>query len=288
MLLAICILVNALIGVIFKLFHKYGVQTLPAIVTNYAVCVLTSIVVTGRWTVNSSTLHEPYLLPALGLGVAFIIIFDVIARTVGSFGIVVASVFQKMSLVAPTVVAIVWFGESLTPLKGFGIALAIFSILMITGILQTGVKGEHSLRDWILPIITLVGSSVIDVSLLFVQAKGIANNADIGFVATLFASAGLVGLFLLVYSLLSGKSTYGKKELLGGIALGIPNFFSIYLLLLLLNDGWEGSVIFPINNVGILAVSALVSFLFFSEPPTRARVLGVLLSITAIFMIAYG
>ncbi len=288
MLLLLCIVINALIGVVFKLYNKYDVQTLPAIVVNYYVCVTTSMVVTGRATINVDTLGQPYLVYAMLLGLTFILVFDVVARTVGSFGIVVASVFQKMSLIAPTVVAIVWFSEGLTVIKGAGIIAALLSILLITEITKVGVKGSHSWRDWTLPILTLIGSSIIDVGLFLVQAKGIADGGDIGFVATLFGTAALMGTLLLTVKIIKGDNTIGIKEVIGGIVLGVPNFFSIYLLLLLLSKGWDGSAIFPINNVGILAMSAIFGFVLFKEKITAGKVLGVLVSIIAIGLIAYG
>lgn len=288
MLLLLCIVINALIGVVFKLFSKYEVQTLPAIVINYYVCVVTSMVVTGRATINSDTLGQPYLPYAMLLGLTFILVFDVVARTVGSFGIVVASVFQKMSLIAPTVVAIVWFNEGLTWIKGAGILAALLSIVLITEINKAGVKGHHTWTDWMLPILTLVGSSIIDVGLFLVQARGIADGGDIGFVATLFGTAALMGTLLLSYKMIKGRNSIGRKEVVGGILLGVPNFFSIYLLLLLLSQGWDGSAIFPINNVGILAMSAIFGFVLFKEKITSGKLLGVLVSIIAIGLIAYG
>lgn len=288
LLLILCIVVNALIGVVFKLFDTYKIHTLPAIVVNYYVCVLTSIAVTGSMTITSDTISEPYLPYAMGLGLCFILVFDVVARTVGSFGIVVASIFQKMSLIAPTIVAIVFFGEVLSWPKGVGILSAVASIFLITGIMTKGVKGQHTWGDWILPIITLIGSSVIDVSLFMIQRHAIADSADIGFIATLFGTAALTGTILLGYKVLRGQQKVALRDITGGVLLGVPNFFSIYLLLALLSDGWDGSQIFPINNVGILALSALIGFVFFKEALTKYRIAGVVLSILAIFMIANG
>ena len=53
---------------------------------------------------------------------------------------------------------------------------------------------------------------------------------------------------------------------MGGIALGIPNFGSIYFLVLALRSGgMESSTIFPVNNVAIVMISTFLGILLFRE-----------------------
>jgi multidrug transporter EmrE-like cation transporter len=290
-LLLLCVTVNAFIGVIFKMFDRYKVNVLPAVVVNYFVCVLTSMVLTQSFTVNTSTFSAPYFLPALVLGVLFVTIFVTVGHTYAKFGMVVTTIFHKLSLLAPTLVAVIFFGEHMGWMKAVGILLAISAILFITGIwekVDSADLPKFSLQAWILPIITFLGSCFIDTGLFLVEALNIAESGDIDFVATLFFCAGCIGSLFIMYKLSTGGMEWNTKDIIAGIGLGIPNFFSIYLLLLLLSNGWDGSVIFPINNVGILAFSAFIGFLFFKEKITLMRIGGVVLSIIAILMIANG
>ncbi|HMU04738.1 MAG TPA: EamA family transporter [Saprospiraceae bacterium] len=75
------------------------------------------------------------------------------------------------------------------------------------------------------------------------------------------------------------------KNLIGGIGLGIPNFFSIYLLLLSLQQGWGGSVVFPVNNVGVLVMAAFFGIVLFKERLVPLRIAGFILAILAIILI---
>lgn len=288
LLFAICILMNALIGVIFKIFDRYQVNLLPAIVVNYFVCVLTSMVATQSITVDASTPSQGYFIYALALGLLFVIIFNLYGRSVAGFGIAVSTIFQKMSLIAPTLVGILYFSEHLSLVKGGGIALAIAAILLITGFFHRKKQAAHDWKDWLIPIAVLAGSCVIDTGLLLIDKLGIAENGDVRFVATLFFCVGLAGLALLLPQLISGKQRIAWRDVWAGIGLGIPNFFSIYLIMLLLARGWEGSIVFPVLNVGILAVAAVFGYLLFSEKLTSEKLGGLALSILAIIMIAYG
>ena len=290
-LLLLCVAVNAFIGVIFKFFDRYKVNVLPAVVINYFVCVLTSMVLTQSFTVNQATFASSYFLPALILGVLFVSIFVTVGHTYAQFGIVVTTIFHKMSLLAPTLVAVLVFGERMGWMKAIGILLAISAILFMTGIWEKKEGSDlpkFSIKAWILPIVTLLGSCLIDTGLYLVEALQLAQSGDIRFVATLFFCAGCMGSIFILYKVSTSGIEWNTKDILAGIGLGIPNFFSIYLLLLLLSKGWDGSVVFPINNVGILAFSAFIGFIFFKEKITLLRIGGVVLSIIAILMIANG
>ena len=61
-----------------------------------------------------------------------------------------------------------------------------------------------------------------------------------------------------------------------------------YLLLLALQQGWEGSVVFPVNNVGVLVLAAFFGIVLFSEKLNRIKLAGFVLSLLAIFFITYS
>ncbi|MBK8886256.1 MAG: EamA family transporter [Saprospiraceae bacterium] len=126
---------------------------------------------------------------------------------------------------------------------------------------------------------------MIDASLYLIEKKNLAQNGDIGFVASLFLFAGINGLLILTIQLFSGKTKLAWKNIIGGIALGIPNFFSIYLLVLALQQGWGGSIVFPVNNVGILVVAAIFGLVFFKEKLTPYKLAGFALAILSIVLI---
>jgi drug/metabolite transporter (DMT)-like permease len=286
-ILVACIVLNALIGVIFKLFDKYQIDNLQAIVVNYFVCVLTAAVVVSGNPIPTDLTGQPWFWYALGLGSIFIIVFNLMALTVQNFGVVIATIFQKMSLLAPTLIAILFYGETSNFIKWTGILSSVAAIFLLSYQKkdQKGQESHHSGLIWMLPILTFLGSCLIDSALYLVEKQNLAQNGDIGFVASLFLSAAINGILILIIQVIRKKEILKFKNLVGGIGLGIPNFFSIYLLLLALQQGWGGSVVFPVNNVGVLVMAAFFGIVLFKERLVPLRIAGFILAILAIILI---
>ena len=105
--LALSVLSSTLIFVAFKLFDTYKVQTLYAIITNYVVaCLVGLFLYEGKVDVAQLTSTSWYWGP-IALGVLFITIFNLMARSTQVSGVSVTSVATKMSLVIPVVVGVV-------------------------------------------------------------------------------------------------------------------------------------------------------------------------------------
>ena len=244
----------------------------------------------GRPAVTLEVLNKDWLWAAVGIGLTFITTFILFANTVQKFGVVLGSIFQKMSLIAPALLAILLYGESAGWIKICGIALAILSIFVISG--KTSSKTEATNSDnkllWLFPIGTFIGSCMVDSGLFFVNQTGLASSLDIDFIATLFFFAGLCGILFISYDYLVKGTTYRRKELIAGFALGVPNFFSIYLLLMVLSNGMDGSVVFPINNVGILLATAILGLIFFGEKFNTRKLIGFSMAILSILLVANG
>lgn len=281
--LLICILANAVIGLIFNFFQKYKVDNLNAIVVNYFVCVITGSLVWGRPAVSVDMIELPWFPYALGLGALFIILFNTLALTVQKNGLTLSTIAQKMSLLSPVLIALLYYNDVLTIPKTLGIVLAILAIFVLNS-----KKGDSTFKigSPLLLLITFLGSCLIDGMLFVIHQEQIAENGDIGFVAGLFFSAGVIGLLFLIARMIQGKVNFSWKDLVGGITLGVPNFFSIYLIMVSLENFEDSSVVFPILNVGILAVAAILGYLVFSERFTRNKLIGLVLAMIAIGLLA--
>lgn len=275
------------------LFAKYKIRVLQAIVLNYFICILTASVMIGSPAVTLDVIEKPWSIAALLIGFCFIITFNLFARTVQKFGVIAASIFQKMSLIAPTLAAILYFGESYEIMKIIGIILAIASIFVISlsdktksKPTQTDSAPKSSILLWAFPIGTFIGSCIIDWGLFYVNATELVSSIDIDFVASIFFFAGCIGVFMVFYDYYKNNIGYRIKDVIAAFALGIPNFFSIWFLLKVLSNGMDGSVVFPINNVGILIMTAILGLLFFNEKFNLQKTIGFIMAITAILLIA--
>lgn len=288
-ILVTCIAFNVSISILFKLFDKWKVDIQQTIVLNYIFCFITAGFIEGGVPVNSGVLTEKWLPYAVLLGMFFIVVFNITALTVRYSGVMVASIFQRMSLIAPACIAMVFFGESSHFQKWLGIGFALVAIVLIS--LSPSSKSNTEVKqgnNWLFPALTFLGSSVVDASLFLAEQYKIASGTDIRFITTLFLTAGFTGFIWMMILYLTGKKQWMWKNLAAGAVLGVINFFSIYFLIYALHHGWDGSVLFPVNNMGVLLLSALAGILIFKEEINTRKTAGFILATGAILLLAFS
>jgi drug/metabolite transporter (DMT)-like permease len=104
-----------------------------------------------------------------------------------------------------------------------------------------------------------------------------------------FATAATIGIITETAMVLLKKTQLHWRNLVAGICLGVPNFFSIYYLIRFLNSGFmHSSAAIPVLNIGILVAATLAAILFFREKINAQRIVGLALSIIAILLISFG
>ncbi len=98
----------------------------------------------------------------------------------------------------------------------------------------------------------------------------------------------LAGMVVLVIRIIRGQEKIELKNILASITLGVPNFLSFYFLILALTAyGNSGAFVYPLYNIGVILVSALVAFVFFKEKLTTLNKIGLLLAVVAIGLISW-
>ncbi len=282
----ICILLNVFIAVLFKYFPKYNIDAMQAIVVNYFVCVATAAFTLGDYKYLLNLGSEPWTKYAAFMGLFFFVGFNIIAKTVEHHGVLVASTSQKLSLIMPVFIALVFFKESISVYGIIGILCAIAAVLLVT--FERKNNGEKmTFFIALLPLWTWLGSCFVDLSLYLVEKLNLALNAGMKFTSALFLFAGISGFIVILAKLIFFKLKLDLKSIVAGIIFGVPNFFSIYLILVILKDGWNGSVIFPLLNVGIILISALLGVTIFKEKLNFQKSIGLGLALLAIILLSF-
>ncbi len=280
-----CILCSTALNFVFKLFPKYHIVNFPAIVTNYFVCALIGI--TYFIVINKQFLESvsaSWFAFAVVLGIAFIVGFTIVAKTVQLFGVGITTMAQKMSMVITVIIAISFYEEGITLPRLAGIAVAIIAIILISK--PERISTSLSWKLWILPLLTFTINGVIETGLYIVEKSGRIGQEELLFTTTLFFFAGSWGLIKMVADLNKKRYSYQIKELIGGLVLGIPNFGSIAFLLLALNSGLDGAMVFPFNNVIILLLSVLLGYFIFREKISRNKWIGFLFAVFSILFLS--
>lgn len=276
----------------FKIVERFNIPVFQAIVFNYIACVITGSFVNGAFPVSGSTFAESWFKWSLLMGLMFVSIFNLVGITAQKMGVAVTSVANKLSLVIPFVFSIYLYNESTTWIKLAGIVIALAAVVLTcipsaSGLEPSG-KPFH-LSNLFLPVVLFISSGLLDTLIKYVEQTELNDGNKNAYLITSFGVAAVLGSITLLFLLLTGKVKFDKRSILAGIMIGVPNYFSIWCLVRVLKD-YQGnsSAIFPINNMGIVLFSTVAAWIFFKERLSTLNWLGIVLSIAAIALIAFG
>ena len=282
--LILSILISSGLFVIFKYFGIYKVDVLKAIFINYIIAFIMGFTFAERSFSVVEVPNQPWFFGAICLGALFVSIFFVMAMTAQKNGVSVASVAGKMSVVIPVLFGVFLYNESVTFLKVIGIIIALIAVYL-SSIKEKSVAQKNA--GLLLPILLFLGSGAIDTTLKFVEVTYVPKNDVSIFSGSLFGIAAIFALIILLGKAIKKREPFGIKNIIAGIVLGVPNYFSIiFLIKALQTEGFESSTLFTINNVGIVIVSTIIGILLFKEQFSTKNKIGVALAILGIVIVA--
>lgn len=281
------ILCSTLIFVVFKLFGRWNMNNLQAIVINYVVAFSVGWLSDGFVLEAATLVQKDWFASSLILGVMFISLFQLMAVVAQQLGVAIVSVSVKMALVIPVIFAISFYGDSTGVIKIAGIVLALLAVYLATRPSNAGRSGQMA---FIWPLLLFLGSGFLDAFLKYNQQELVPQAEHAYFTSILFAMAGFCGILWYAISKALGMAApLRSKNLLGGLLLGIPNYGSIYFLIRALDQPHlESSAIFPVNNVGIVALSVIAGRYLFAEKLSPANRWGIILALLAIILIGWA
>ena len=280
---------SVLLGFIFKLFARFGVDGFQAIVFNYFTCFCCGWIHLGHFPVSIENFDTPWMPYALTLGLVFVSGFNLAALTVRYFGVTVGQIMQKMSILITVPFAILAYHESAGWMKIAGFVFALASIVLVnwprSGEQNSGSGAPRNLL-WV-PLATWILAGLLEVLLVLVQNENLADMSDPTFIITIFGTAGVLGLLGASYGWASGRLQFSWKNVAAGILLGVPNYGSMLFMLLALDSGLEGSFVFPVANVGIIVATTIGAVTLFRERLSGLNWLGIAMAVTAIGLITF-
>jgi drug/metabolite transporter (DMT)-like permease len=286
--LLLSILSSSAIYIAFKLFGKYKITTLNALIVNYFTAFILGLSLQDQLSISEllETPHKDWFYGSMALGVMFILVFSLMVITTQKGGMSVVSVASKMSVAIPVLFVIAYYDEPLGLLKIMGILMALVSVYLVSVRRRDGLSID--MKFFIFPLLVFLGSGLIESSIKFLENTYVPDSEISLFSANTFLFACLTGSLVFGYKALSGRAKFNWKDILGGFLLGIPNYFSIYFFILALRiDGLDSSSIFIINNVSIVLLSTLLGIVCFKEKVSPKNWIGIGIAILSILLITY-
>lgn len=284
----LCVLMNVGIFVSFRMFGIFKLNTLQAIIFNYIVCVFTGLIYIGDLSFLTTTDYSSsWIYIALALGGVFIGTFYLMAITTQKFSITVSSIASKMSLVIPVIFSLLILGirsKDYTAFNYLGMALAILAILL-SSYKEKKIKTEQiSGFELFLPLLIFILGGFIDSTINYTNHNFLTEKEEALFPIFVFTSASIIGIILLIIK----RQPIQSKNIFGGVALGIVNYFSIYFVITSLSAfSNDGALVYPLINVGIILFGAVVSVVFFGERLSKINLAGLFLAMISIYLISY-
>lgn len=279
--LALAIIFPVLSVLLFKVFTRYQVNNFQAIVFNYFVAFGICYALSLKGDLNLlDVFSKPWIFYSLGVGVLFIINFQLIALTTQKVNIATSTLANKMSLIIPVIGSFIFFQENLPLIKFAAIFLAFIAIyLIVTNKGKLVIKKEY----WHLPLLIFFLTGIMEFVISYVQKELFTQNNEMElFTAITFLFSFCLGILVLFPNIKKVK----VKNVLWGAALGVPNALGIYFLMQALASGIKVGIVFPIIHTGSLLFAVVAGYVIFKEKLTPLNWLGLALAFIAIFVLS--
>jgi multidrug transporter EmrE-like cation transporter len=299
--LTLAIVCSSSIALIFKHSETVGMHRYAVTSANYLTACLVSatlVSVTGAPLPERFVLREAVaevgralcasggaLSPAAGMlwavlvgacaGTVFFLAFVYYQLSVRRHGVGLAGTFAKLGILVPMSLSLVFWKEVPTALQWGGISLAVFAIALVNW------PGDRRWAETLKPALLLLFlfGGCAEFSNKVFQKYGLLGYRS-HFLLVTFAVALLCSLVAMV----TRRRAVAGRDLLTGIAVGVPNFFSSYFLILAL-DRIPAAVVFPVYGAGSILVIYMVGMAFFRERLTAREQAAIALTIAALVMI---
>lgn len=273
--LILAILSSALVAIVMRIAQPRVNYPIGLLAGNYLVCVLMALLM-SIGDLRSGTFHGIGFCTGIGAlnGLMYLSGFVAMQWNTRHNGVILSSIFMKLGVLVPTLASVLFFHELPTAVQLGGFLLAIAAILIIN--YQKGSKLSRS--SWALIALLFLGGMGDTMSKVFEEL----GNPQLKNLFLLFTFVfALVFCFCLMAV---RKEKLGVKELLYGIALGVPNFLTSLFVLNSLSTV-PAIIVFPTFSVGVILVVALAGILLFREKLSRRQLFGCLLICGALVLL---
>ena len=281
--LILAIVFSTGVFIAMRLFERFGLDNHQALMWNYVFASATGFIVCDKFDTLPQLVDEPWFGLSILTGFWFIFTYLLMTASTQRSGVTVTSLSSKLSVVLPILAGVIMLGERLNFVATMGIVLALVALVLVLG----GKKesGNKNNRKWLLPVFIFFGTGTGDILMKITEQQNTVGN--LGFmIAFIYFVALVFGVIIVVWDIAIGKSKWQWKSAVGGIGLGVINYFSTYSVYNAMRC-FDNVVLFPIYNIGVVSVTALVGWLCFKEKLTLKNYIGLVIAVIAVILITF-
>lgn len=281
--LIIAVLCSVAVSVLLKVARKRNIVIQQAIAFNYIVALSLSWFLLKpdfKGLEFTDFIAQSENTPIfLALGILLPSVFIIMSKAVEFAGIVRSDAAQRLSLFLPILAAFLIFHETLSQSKVVGIVLAFVGLFCLLS--KPNQQSAVDFRGVLGLIGVWFGYGIIDI--LF---KQVAKSGG-AFPTTLFIAFSLAACIMFIY-LLFKRTQWNVASFVGGIILGVLNFFNILFYIKAHQSfGSNPTLVFAGMNIGVICLGTITGALIFKEKISKVNWLGIVFSLCAIFCLYY-
>ena len=281
--LIIAVLCSVAVSVLLKVARKRNIIIQQAIAFNYIVALSLSWFLLKpdfKGLEFTDFIAQSENTPIfLALGILLPSVFIIMSKAVEFAGIVRSDAAQRLSLFLPILAAFLIFHETLSQSKVVGIVLAFVGLFCLLS--KPNQQSAVDFRGILGLVGVWFGYGIIDI--LF---KQVAKSGG-AFPTTLFIAFSLAACIMFIY-LLFKRTQWNVASVVGGIILGVLNFFNILFYIKAHQSfGSNPTLVFAGMNIGVICLSTITGALIFKEKISKVNWLGIAFSLCAIFCLYY-
>ena len=273
--LILAIASSALVSIFIRLSENYVKNNISMLCMNYMMCLLLAVGYTGMDKVFE---NGEGFGTAIGLGVVngilFLASFVLLQINVRRNGVVLSATFMKLGVLVPTLLSVIAFREKPEVQQVIGFLVALLAIVLIN--FEKG-QGEAGFKIGL--ILLLLGGGSGDAMAKIYDEVGAAQFEE-QFLCFTFASA----LILCVLLAIKKQQKLTKTDILFGLLVGIPNYFSARFLLKAVGEV-PAVVAYPTYSVATIVVISLVGMLCFKEKITKRQQVAIGIILVALVLL---
>ena len=288
--LILAIVFSTGVFVAMRLFERFKLDNHQALMWNYVFAAGTGFLMCKQFDTPAQLVSEPWFGLSILTGFWFIFTYLLMTASTQRSGVTVTSLSSKLSVVLPTLAGVVLFNERLNLVATMGIVLALVALVLVVG----GGKGDRINRVstgndkkgfiiGLLPVFIFFGTGTGDILMKLTEQQNKGDNMSF-MIAFIYFVAMVFGILIVAYELICGKSKWQWKSAVGGIGLGVINFFSTFCVYHAMRC-FDNVVLFPIYNIGVVSLTALTGWLLLKEKLTWKNYLGLAIAIIAVILI---
>ena len=273
--LILAIVSSALVSITMRFSGSKIKNNLSMLAVNYIMCTFLAWVYTGFGSLYP-VVGGSQTAAVFGAvnGVLYLVGFVLLQRNIRTNGVVLSATFIKLGLLVSMAVSVVFFGERPEIWQWAGFALAVTAIVLMN--YRPGEGKAGNLAGLLL--LLLAGGGGDAMSKVF-EELGNPALSDYFLVVT-FGTALLFCLILCK----AGKEKMGRWEVLFGLLIGIPNFFSAKFLLGALQD-IAAVIVYPVYSVATILTVTVTGVLVFREKLEKKQWLALGMILVALVLL---